>query len=716
VSIESRRRPELCYIDVGGTFTDAFIVDAEGAYVTGKAPSTPGELARGFFAAIDAAAGNWGMTAEEVLRSLKVLGYGSTVVLNAILTRSGRTPGLITTRGFEGILLMERGKQTWVDLDRAARLHPVTHRHNPPIVPRRLIRGVTGRIDSLGREVIPLYEHDVRAAAEELVGAGVDAVVICLLWSFLNPSHERRAAEIVREVVRERGRQVQVVTSVEVAPVIRELPRLNTAVLEAYTGDLARGAFQEMQGRLEQRGFRGQLQIMQSTGGLAPAVHVKAVETIQSGPAGGVIGGRYIGEVYGFENLITTDVGGTSFDVGLVSEGFVNVNREPAVARMLLGVPMIEILSIGAGGGTIARIDPLTGRLEIGPQSAGSEPGPVCYGRGGTEPTVTDADLVLGYLDPDYFIGGRIALDAESARRAIGERIAEPLGMSVETAAEGVRTIADARMRDAISGLIATRGFDLSDYHLLAFGGAGPSHVADYTRGLSLAGILVFPFSAVFSAFGAASADYEHHYTRAVNVIVSPDASDEEKVALGGQISRAWEELRAQGGRQMEHEGFDRARIQFRPLAMIRYGRQLNDLIVTSPVDRIESPADWDRLIEAFEQLYTRVFAVAAKYPQAGYEILEVGVAAYTEKIRPKLRFEAPGSLSPPERAAKGSRPAWFEGRWQETAVYEMSRLRPGNELSGPVIVEDPTTTLVVPPARRIRLDGYRTIWLEEER
>jgi N-methylhydantoinase A len=709
------RRPTLCYIDVGSTFTDAFIVDGEGEYVSGKAPSTHGDVATGFFGAIEAACARWGMSVEDVLPSLRVLGYGSTVVLNAILTRSGRTPGLITTKGFEGILLMERGKQTWLDMDRAGRLHPVTHRHNPPIVPRRLVRGVTGRIDSLGREVIPLYENEVRDAARDLVDAGVGAIVVCFPWSFLVPSHEQRAAEIVAEVARGRGRDVEVVTSVDVSPVIRELPRMNATILEAYTGHIARGAFSHMQDRLEERGFGGQLQIMQSTGGLAPALHVKAVDTVQSGPAGGVIGGRYIGEIYGFDNLITTDVGGTSFDVGLVSRGFINVNREPNVARMLLGLPMIEILSIGAGGGTTARIDPLTHRLEVGPQSAGSEPGPVCYGRGGTEPTVTDADLALGYLDPSYFIGGRITLDAEAARQAIKERVAQHLGLGVEEVAEGIRMIADAKIRDAIAGLVATRGFELSDYHLLAFGGAGPSHVAGYTEGLKLAGIMVFPFSAVFSAFGAASADYEHHYTRAVNVIVPPDASDDAKVELGERVTAVWGELREQGLAQMEREGFDRESVRFRPLAMLRYGRQLNDLIVTSPVDRLDTPADWDRLIRAFEELYERIYAIAAKYPQAGYELLEVGIVAYTEKIRPKLRAERVGPAEPPGEAVKSPRRAYFGGRWWDTSVFEMSRLRPGNELAGPVIVEDPTTTLVVPPGRRVRVDQYRTIWMEEE-
>ncbi len=706
--------PELCYIDVGGTFTDAFIVDTEGNYATGKSPSTHGDISRGFFAAIDTAARQWSMSVDEVLPHLKVLGYGSTAVLNAILTRSGRVPGLITSRGFEAILLMERGKQTWLDLDRASRLHPVTHRHNEPIVPRRLVRGVTGRIDSLGREVIPLREEEARRAAGELLDAGVDAICVALLWSFLDDRHERRVAEIVAEEAQARGRAVRVVRSVDIAPVIRELPRVNATILEAYTGDIARNAFGGVQERLRERGFPGRLQIMQSTGGLAPATHVKAVETVQSGPAGGVIGARYIGQVYGFDNVITSDVGGTSFDVGLVTEGYINVDREPSVARMLLGVPMIEILSIGAGGGTIAAIDPLTGRLEIGPASAGSEPGPACFGRGGTRPTVTDADLVLGYLNPANFAGGSLPLDVEAARTAVRTHIAEPLGMSVEEAAEGIRVIADAKMRDAIAGLIATRGLDLSEYHLLAFGGAGPSHVAGYTDGLNLAGVLVLPFSPVFSAFGASSADYEHHYNHTVNVVVSPDPDEQEVQDLGRTLSAAWQDLREQAAEQMAREGFDRARVRFRPLAMLRYGRQLNELVVESPVTGIRTRADWDLLIRAFEDLYERVYAVAAKYPQAGYEVLEVGLVAYVEKIRPKLRAEALAGPDPAPGARRETRRGYFGG-WTEMPIWGLTGLRPGNELHGPCVVEDTTLTVVVPPGRYVRLDQYRTLWMERE-
>jgi acetone carboxylase, beta subunit len=707
--------PELCYIDVGGTFTDAFIVDGEGNYATGKSPSTHRDIAQGFFAAIEAAAAQWGMSADQVLPSLQVLGYGSTVVLNAILTRSGVTPALITTRGFESILLMERGKQTWLGLDRASRLHPVTHRHNDPIVPRHLVRGVSGRIDSQGREVIPLREAQARQAAAELLDAGASAVCVALLWSFLDDRHERRVAQIVAEEAQARGQHVRVVCSVDVSPVLRELPRINATILEAYTGEVARGAFGGMQERLRGRGFRGELQIMQSAGGLAPARHVKAVQTVQSGPAGGVIGARYLGQVYGFENVITSDVGGTSFDVGLVTEGYINVNPEPNVARMLLGVPMIEILSIGAGGGTVAGLDPLTGRLEVGPQSAGSEPGPACFGRGGQRPTVTDADLALGYLNPAEFAGGRLRLDPAAARAAIEQHVAGPLGMTVEQAADGIRVVADAKMRDAIAGLIATRGLDLTEYHLLAFGGAGPSHVAGYTAGLNLAGVLVLPFSPVFSAFGASSADYEHHYHRTVNVIVSPDPGAEEIAAVGARLTAAWAELRAQALAQLAAEGFAADRVRFRRLAMLRYGRQLNELAVETPAADIATAAGWRALVAAFEDLYERIYAVAAKYPQAGYEILQVGLVAYVEKIRPKLAASPPSGTTPAAGARAEDRRAWFGG-WEQAPVWRLPGLAPGNELNGPCIVEDETLTMVIPPGRYVRLDEYRTLWLERER
>lgn len=710
------REPELCYVDVGGTFTDAFVVDADGEFTTAKAPSTPDDVSHGFFRAIERAAAEMDVPVREALSSLRVLGYGATLALNTVLTRRGGRPGLLVTAGFEHLLTMGRGKQSWTELDRPARIHPVTHRMLEPLIPFERVRGISERVDCLGGVQVPLYEEEVERATKELLDLGVDAIVVCFLWSFLNPAHEQRAAEIADAVLAARGAEAPVIAAHEVSPVIRELPRANAAALEAYTAPLVRRAFANLEDELAAGGFEGELQVMQSAGGLAPARTVKVVDTIQSGPVGGLVGGRYIGEIYGFENAITTDVGGTSFDLGLITNGTVAVNREPTVGRFVLGVPIAEIVSIGAGGGTIAGLDPLTGRLLVGQESAGADPGPVCYGRGGTRPTVTDANLVLGFLNPRGFAGGQMELDVEAARTAIREQIADPLGLSVEEAAAGIRRIIDTRMREAIHGLVVSRGFDISEYHLLAFGGGGPGHVAGYTDGVPLAGIMMFPYSSVFSAFGAAAADYEHRYARSLNLVVPPEAGEDDKLAFGERITAVWEELRERAVEQMVAEGFAPEQLELRHQAMLRYGRQLNDLIVDSPVSRIDSVADWQRLIDAFEEQYSLTYSRAARYPQAGYDIFEVGLVVRAPKVRPRLRKSKLVGERPPEAARAGARPARFEDDWAEAQVLRLDELLPGNRVEGPAVLENAYTTLVVPPGRSIAIDEYRTIWMSVER
>lgn len=707
---------ELCYVDVGGTFTDAFLVDANGDFSTAKAPSTPADVRGGFVNAVEAAARAMSRELGDVLESPGVIvGYGATIALNALLTRRGGRPGLLITRGFEHLLYMGRGKQSWTELDRDARIHPQTHRMLEPLIPFERVHGVSERTDCLANELIPLYEDDVERAVRALVEDGVDSIVVVYLWSFLNDAHERRTREIAERLLSELGQEIPIYLASEVSPVVRELPRANAAVIEAYCEPLVRRAFSSLGGELAERGFAGELQVMQSAGGLASARTVKVVDTIQSGPVGGLTGGRFIGELYGFDNIITTDVGGTSFDLGLVTGGVVGVNREPTVGRFLLGVPMVEVMSIGAGGGTMAGLDPLTGRLVVGRESAGAEPGPVCYRRGGTVPTVTDADLLLGYLDPESFAGGTMTLDVEGARRAMSEQIADPLGIPAEEAAHGIRELIDTRMRESIHGLVVARGFDLSEYHLLAFGGGGPGHVAGYTDGIRMRGILMFPYSSVFSAFGASSADYEHTYSHSVNLLIPPDAGDDAKRELGARVTEVWRDLEQQALREMTAEGFRPEQLELRRMAMLRYGRQLNDLIVTSPVESVVEPEDWDRLLAAFEELYERVYSGAAKYPQAGFDLFEVAVVARAPKIRPNLRKHALEGETPAGAAKLTSRRAYFEHEWTDATVWNLGALRPGNVLPGPAIVEDPTTTIVVPPRRRVWMDEYRTIWMNAD-
>jgi len=705
-------RPILCYTDVGGTFTDCFVVLDDGSFTLGKSPSTPHDIAEGFLSSLGIARESLDMEWQEFLSSLDVIGYGATTVLNSLLTRRGGKPGMLITRGFEHLLLMERGKQSWVTLARQDRIHPVTHRHQEPLVPRAHIRGVSERIDSLGREIIPLNENDARQAARELLEQDIDSVVIVFLWSFLADAHEARMREIVLEVAQETGLEIPVFCSHEVSPTLRELPRANATTIEAYAGPSTLRALARLETDLKDGGFRGDLQVMQSAGGLAPARHVRAIDTAMSGPVGGLVGTRFIGELYGFDNLISTDVGGTSFDVGLITDKFIGVDREPVLAGLLLSLPMMEVASIGAGGGTIARIDPISGRLTVGPESAGAAPGPVCYQQGGTEPTVTDADLVLGYMNPEAFIGGRIVLDREAATASIRSRIAEPLGLSVEAAAEGIRNVIDTRMRETVVGLVALRGFAIEDYALLGFGGAGPTHLAGYTEGLPLKAVLTFPYAAVFSAFGAAAADYEHHYHRAVNVVVPPNAEDDELTTHGARLSAAWERLEEQALDQMRREGVDTSTVHLRHLAMVRYGKQLNDLIVTSPVARCDGPVQFRSLLASFEDLYVRVFAKGAQFPQAGFEIFEVGLVASADKIKPRLAAQPLEGVDP-AAARVDVRPAWFGGEWVPAPRFALPGLRPGNVVQGPAVIEDPTTTLVLPPSRSARLDEYRTLWIE---
>ena len=710
-----RARQALCYLDVGGTFTDAFVVDEAGGYLIGKSPTTPEDISQGLFAAIEAALDAGGLDHRQAFSELSIIGYGATTVLNALLTRRGDKTGLLITRGFEHLLLIERGRQTWTEYDRRDRIHALTHRHLDPVVPMALIRGITERVDATGHAVIPVYEKEIAPAVEELLDQKVDAIAICFLWSFLNPAHERRAAEIAAAVIARRGAKCRVVTSVDVSPVLRELSRTNATIIEAYTSRLAHSAFASIEEGLGTRGFAGRLQVMQSSGGLAAPSNVKAVDTLHSGPVGALVGGRFLADLYGLKNMITTDVGGTSFDIGLINRGQINVRRDPTAARMILGVPMIKVLSIGAGGGTMAWIDPLTNRLQVGPESAGAVPGPVCYGRGGTRPTVTDADLVLGYLNPDFLANGTIQVDMDAVHAAFKTAIADPLGIDVIAAAEGVRRIIDTKMRTALTGLVKARGFNLSAYHLIAAGGGGPVHCAAYTENVPLAGVMMLPYSAAFSAFGSSSADYAHHYTRALNLIIPPDIDEDGKQAAVRKLNAALGELQSQAIGDMVKEGFSPNDVTIQPQVMVRYGRQLNDLTVASHTVAPSAPEDLDRILAAFELQYEATYARAARFPQAGYHITDVGMIASSPKVRPRIREHALVSETPDASAIKGIRKVFFRTAWHDATIWDFTRLRAGNIVPGPAIIEERTTTFVVPPEKYVEFDRYLTLWLKQK-
>ncbi|MFH0727087.1 MAG: hydantoinase/oxoprolinase family protein [Pseudomonadota bacterium] len=707
------RKTYYCYTDAGGTFTDTFIIDSEGMFISGKASSTPKQLADGHLNSLEEAMKSMALSPEEFFPNIDVTGFGTTAIINTILTRSGIRTGAIVNRGFEKIPFIGRGQQTMTEYGWEDILHSITHRHISDLIPIELIRGATERVDNFGEVMIPLYEHEVYNGAESLIEAGVEAIIIVFIYSYMYPAHELRAKEIVLEVAEKKGKSIEVFTSVEISPVHRELNRFNAVAIEAYGGSVARRSIKESERRMKARGARKPLQIMLSQGGLATVAEAKMIETAMSGPVGGLQGGKFIGDIYGIRDIITTDVGGTSFDVGLITKGRFQLNMEPLVARFLINIPYVSVSSIGAGGGTIAFVDSLTGRLKVGPRSAGSTPGPCCYGQGGIEPTVTDADLVLGYINPGYFLGGRVRLDKSLAEKAIKDKIADPLGVSVVQAAWGIKEIVDTQMENYCRSVISSKGYAVEEYTLMAFGGAGPTHAAGYTRNTAFKNVLMFPYSSVFCAFGAATGDFSHHYLRSTYIFIPSGADDSVKLKMAGLYNELMADMEAQAIEQFKHEGYKEENVTFCYNAFVRYTGQLEDIKVIMPMARVNSPKDMNLFVKTFELEYTALFTDKARYPEAGVLSLALGLTASVTKKKPLLIKRPLATKEPPKESRKDNRQTYFDGEYQETAIYEFVKLLPGNVVSGPAIIEHVDTNYVVPPGTRIEIDEYSTLWLK---
>ena len=699
-----------CYTDAGGTFTDTLLIDQKGDMWSGKAPTTPASLDEGHIDSIEAAVSGLGITMEQLLSRSEVIALGTTAIINTIVQRSGARVGALITKGFERVPSMGRSSQNYSEYSWSDILHSTTHRHLQDLVDYEDIIGVTERIDANGKAFIPLHEHEVKDAVNKLIDKKVESIIILFLYSYMDPSHELRAKEIAEEIIKERGADIRVFTSYEVSPTMKELSRFNTLAVEAYAGGSARESLAKSEERLVKLGAKTRLQATLSHGGLMPAAYAKMVDTAMSGPAGGILGGKFLGDVYGYKNIITSDVGGTSFDVGLITGGRISIKTEPIVARFILSAPCAEVTSIGAGGGTIAYLDPFTNRLKVGPRSAGSVPGPACYGKGGENPTVTDADLMLGYIDPDYFLGGRMKLDKSLAEKAIKEKIADPLGLSVMDAATGIKEIIDAEMENYCRSLISTRGYAVEDYVLLAFGGAGPTHAAGYTKNTKYKEVIVTPFASVFCAFGGATADYSRQYLRATRVFIPYMADEAAKQKSAQTLGDLWADLEAAAKEEMAAAGFNLKEVEYEQLAFTRYGGQLDEIVFRSPHPRLKDAKALDDFVDAFETEYSSVFTSAGKYPQAGYLTLHVGLVAKVAKPKPVIAVKA--AVESGNAGVKGTRTAVFDRKPMETAIYEMSQLSPGQKVQGPAIIEHIDTTFVVPPECHVDVDQYGMLFL----
>ncbi|MGH3504038.1 MAG: hydantoinase/oxoprolinase family protein [Nocardioidaceae bacterium] len=680
-------------VDIGGTFTDVVVLAADGAVTTAKCATTPDDFSGGVIDALGDAARGMQMPVNELLGRTSLIKHGSTVATNALITRGGARVGLITTRGFEDTPFIMRavGRVDGLSEDELRHVAEITKPE--PLVPPELVRGVRERIDGTGRVVVPLNEEDAHGAVHELIEQeGVEALAVSFLHAWLNPTHEHAVRELVQRAYGTGGVYLSVGSGL--SQVAGEYARTNTALANAFVGPIVERYLANLEAKLRAAGFAGRMLVMQGNGGLTAREQATPISTLQSGPAGGVLASALAGQRLHQPRVITTDMGGTSFDVGLVSDGYWRYAEEPVFERLRILQPIIDIESIGAGGGTIARFDPATARLLVGPQSAGANPGPVCYGAGGVEPTVTDCDLMLGYLTPDYFLGGRRRLDLEAARAAINERLARPLRMDVADAAAGVCQIVDSKMSDLIRREVVRGGHLPEEYVLYAFGGAGPVHAVSYARELGIRRILVSPTSSVFSAFGIAMADLLH--TRLATVYhplpVAPEALNQTLADLEEGLAR-----------ELADEGV--ATPTFRRYLTMRFRRQTTGEEVLIPWDRFTSERV-DRLADLFVRRYEELYGAGVAYTDTGIDVAGVRVDAVGHVVKPEPAEEplAEGSL---DRAGKRTRPVWFGGGYVETPVYEYGRLGRGMRVCGPAIVESPFTTVVLPPDSGAELNAY---------
>ena len=711
------KQVQIIASDAGGTMTDIMVVDGEGNFTIGKAATTPHDQSMGVWESLMDAFEYWDIDfkkqADNILPGVEAIVYSGTSMMNVLLTATGRKVGVITQRGDEDVFIHERSRQTWTGYAYEDLMHHVTHHHNRPLVPRRLVKGVTGRIDMFSMEAIPLYEHEVVRAVEELLDEGVEAIAVSLWYSYLNPTHELRVAEIAQELMQKRGCQVPVYLSCQLCPITREQPRLNTLVLHAISAEPGREQLFGIESKLQGSGYRYPLQIVLAHGGVTNIRYPRLYEGCFSGPIGGLLGVRYLAQEMGIGNWVCSDMGGTSFDVGLIMGGEPVMLREVVINRRLFNIPTLLMDTIGAGTGMYVTIDPITRRITVGPESAGADPGPVSYDMGNEVPTVMDCVLIMGILNPDNYLGGKLKLNKEKALRAIKEQCADILGVDPYYIAEGVYKLINSTMKEHIRAVLYARGFSPADYCLLSYGGAGPMHVAGYTEGLPFKGVATLPYAAAFSSFGCAAVDIIHRYQKSTTVMIHYGADDAFKLMMGQlMLNPGWEELERLAQADFAAEGLPWEQANVRQIAYVRYGSQMDDIEVPSPVSCINSAEDMDKLLAAFEDLYEKVYAGVAKHPQAGYQIFELGLTATIPKVKPKLVKRSLEGKDPPQAAIKGEREVYFDGGWHKAVIYDMDQFRPGNEVEGIAVVEAPATTFFVPPGKKARMDEWSILWL----
>jgi len=671
--------------DVGGTFTDLWVSDERGDIRVFKSPTTT-DVKTGVIDVLKIAAADRGIGFEAFCADIIRFGHGTTVGLNALLTGRAARTAVLTTKGFGDTLEIGRMRRQTSGQSEAELTDFTLRNRNPPLVPRSLVFEIEERVDSKGDVIKALDAAQVRAALAGLNEAGVEAVAICLLWSTANPVHEIALRDIVTDLVP----KAFVCLSHELSPLVGEYGRMSTTAANAALGPIAGRYLEALESLLRTAGMRVPLLMMTNAGGVLPVASIgdRPVFTLFSGPAAGVVGSAVMGRKLGLDNVLTSDIGGTSFDVGIIARGKPLLRREVSVGGADIRVPSIDVESIGAGGGSIASVR--FNQLTVGPMSAGANPGPVCYGRGGVEPTVTDADLLLGILDADNFLGGRMQLNIDAAARAMQEKVAQPLGITTLEAAWGVREVIDSKMADLLRRMTIQRGYDPREFTLFANGGAGPSHAWAFARDLGLRGFVVPAAATAQSAYGCGNADLGVTKECAVYLRAGPGIAPE--VQAVAAIETTVRTLEQEAKAELVRAGAQ-GEITVERLLAVRFRGQSNVIDVSLDAARFDA-GTFAALTKRFEGIYEVLFGRGASYGGAGHEIVSA-------------RAIARGVLQPPVARAQGTslesagtRRVVFDDPAAsiETAIYKTRYPAPDVKVDGPAIIEFPGQSVVVPP------------------
>ncbi len=691
--------------DIGGTFTDTVVLEVSGEVRRYKAPTTPANLVDGVLATFDLAAGDHGVPLDHFVRGIRVFSHGTTVATNGLLQRRGAKTGLLITEGFGDTAAIMRGMKGF-GLEESELKNWRHLQKHPSIIERTLVREIPERVDYRGRVMRPLDEEATRRAVRELVAEKVEALAVCLLWCTEHPEHERRVVEIAREEAPE----LYVSASSDVLPRIGEYSRMMTTAINAYLGPEVSAVTESLDSTLRDAGLPHEPLLMQSNGGLASVRTASdhPVSFLLSGPVGGVVGSRLVAEEIGESNVVTADMGGTSFDVGLVVDGRPLLQPTTVMAHQPIAVPSVGVDTIGAGGGSIARVE--AGQLHVGPLSAGAVPGPACYGRGGTEPTVTDADVVLGLINPESFLGGRQTLERDAAEQAILEKVAEPLGLSVEDAAEGIKRIVDSRMADLIRQATVHKGYDPRNFILVAFGGAGPVHAHAFGSGLGVKRIVIPVTASVHSALGIGASDLVVTHEASHAFRTPPGSSGASRHIEAGEVNAVIAGVEEEAKRRLAEQQLDPAGMRSDYFADIRFRFQIHELTVELPEYPLTAEG-LDRLVDRFVENYELRFGEGSAFTEAGVELVTWRVVVTAAAERGGL-----GHTIPQGHREHVRHDRVYFGGWMDAAVYDEDALTPGLSFDGPAIFELPDTNIVVGPGQHAEVDAHGNVLIDTAR